>query len=574
MLTEIYCNKFLDKDGKERGRIPLHKGLNTVLGSGKSDNSIGKSSFLLAIDFAFGGYTYPTKEIKNEIEDHTVCWTMEFDGDKKFYFCRNTDDKDHIWKCDKDYTIIDGTPIEMEDYKSFLYDKYKMTTDEREYNFITSLFMRIFPKDCANNVSRPLLEYRKQPDYDGITILEKVMNYYIPIKKEKDARDEAVDDSNALSDAEGRKIVVKLTQKDYENNLVKIDNLNKQLADLGYKANEAKNDKEKTNDSALADINNNMKTLRERRYELYARRRLLQSRDTLTVEDIKSDLDSLKQFFGDSVNIEAIEKIQGFHEKLQSILLDQAKTELSEINVEIDGISSRISELSKSMVEMEEPAGVSTEYVSKITDIKANIMRLEDVNKTFKDREGVRDGVKKAKSELRVVEETKLSDMQTVINNALSAFIQEMFHDESHSRPDIIFSSSAKYLYNSYGDGGAGTSYRDLILFDLAVMKLTSLPVLAHDNHLTKPIEDDTVEKIFPVYQEVGKDKQVFVAFDGLPKFQSPELTKEIEDTTVLRLSKKDGNYLYGIKFKTKRPEPKPKESKEEPAEQMSLFEH
>ena len=39
--------------GKKRGKIPFHKGLNIVRGGQQSDNSIGKSTFLLAI-FALG----------------------------------------------------------------------------------------------------------------------------------------------------------------------------------------------------------------------------------------------------------------------------------------------------------------------------------------------------------------------------------------------------------------------------------------------------------------------------------------------------------------------------------------
>lgn len=58
MLYEIECDKFARKiDGKlvPRGPITFHEGLNTVLGDKKAENSIGKSTFLLALDFCFGG---------------------------------------------------------------------------------------------------------------------------------------------------------------------------------------------------------------------------------------------------------------------------------------------------------------------------------------------------------------------------------------------------------------------------------------------------------------------------------------------------------------------------------------
>ena len=52
MLREIYCEEFHQK------HITFHDGLNVVLGSPKADNSIGKSTLMLIVDFAFGGDTY------------------------------------------------------------------------------------------------------------------------------------------------------------------------------------------------------------------------------------------------------------------------------------------------------------------------------------------------------------------------------------------------------------------------------------------------------------------------------------------------------------------------------------
>ena len=53
MLCKIKCNAF-----KTSETIQIHQGLNIVLGQDNKANSIGKSTFLLAIDFAFGGNSY------------------------------------------------------------------------------------------------------------------------------------------------------------------------------------------------------------------------------------------------------------------------------------------------------------------------------------------------------------------------------------------------------------------------------------------------------------------------------------------------------------------------------------
>ena len=46
-----------------RGRIQLREGLNTVLGDKAAQNSIGKSTFLLVVDFCFGGDDYINPKI-------------------------------------------------------------------------------------------------------------------------------------------------------------------------------------------------------------------------------------------------------------------------------------------------------------------------------------------------------------------------------------------------------------------------------------------------------------------------------------------------------------------------------
>ena len=67
MLREIYCEEFHQK------YITFHDGLNVVLGSPKADNSIGKSTLMLIVDFAFGGNTYvEASDILQNVGEHSV----------------------------------------------------------------------------------------------------------------------------------------------------------------------------------------------------------------------------------------------------------------------------------------------------------------------------------------------------------------------------------------------------------------------------------------------------------------------------------------------------------------------
>ena len=103
MLKEIQSNVFRTngKNGPIRPKIELNKGLNVVNGSVSGTNSIGKSTFLMVIDFCLGGKDYyeKLKPVKDNIGNHEINFAFEFKNEM-FYFCRNTGNPDIIHICD------------------------------------------------------------------------------------------------------------------------------------------------------------------------------------------------------------------------------------------------------------------------------------------------------------------------------------------------------------------------------------------------------------------------------------------------------------------------------------------
>ena len=69
MLIEMKSPAFKEK-GKERSPIIFKEGLNVVLGKEDGENSIGKSSAMLAIDFVFGGNSYISSDGVKHIGHH------------------------------------------------------------------------------------------------------------------------------------------------------------------------------------------------------------------------------------------------------------------------------------------------------------------------------------------------------------------------------------------------------------------------------------------------------------------------------------------------------------------------
>lgn len=108
MLHEIYCEQFHQK------RIVFNPGLSVVLGTNAGDNSIGKSTFLLIVDYVFGGSTYAgTTDIIENVGSHDIYFSFIF-GEEIFKFCRNSINAHTVWKCNDSYEKVEE--IGLNDY--------------------------------------------------------------------------------------------------------------------------------------------------------------------------------------------------------------------------------------------------------------------------------------------------------------------------------------------------------------------------------------------------------------------------------------------------------------------------
>ena|SRR5690242_3744449 len=97
MLTEVASSVLREE------RVRFHGGLNVVLGDENATNSIGKSSLLMIIDFAFGGETLLkyNKDLVDELDHHSYLFTFLFD-DEEYRFQRRTVEPEVVYRCDQD----------------------------------------------------------------------------------------------------------------------------------------------------------------------------------------------------------------------------------------------------------------------------------------------------------------------------------------------------------------------------------------------------------------------------------------------------------------------------------------
>ena len=104
------------------------------------------------------------------------------------------------------------------------------------------------------------------------------------------------------------------------------------------------------------------------------------------------------------------------------------------------------------------------------------------------------------------------------------------------------------YTFLTPEDTGTGTSYKGLVVFDMAVMQLTPLPALVHDSVILKQIADEPLERILELYSSTPK--QVFIALDKKGSY-SEKTQAILEANTVIHLSD-NGNELFGHSWNIK----------------------
>ena len=538
MLIEIMSNEF-ESNGKKRGRITFHKGLNTILGGKQSDNSIGKSTFLLAIDFCFGGESYySATDLKTRYADvkHIICFTFEFDG-KKEYYSRSIVEPDVVNKCDSDYKVLES--VNIEDFKLHLMEAYKMDLSSAKFRDIVSRFMRIYGK--ANyNEKLPLESFPKETMNASIVVLEKLFKYYSQIAQYKEVYDEREKKKKAFTDAKNADVLTVYvpTATQAKKNTKEIEKLESELAELTAQSDIKLTDEDTEKADAVLAIKSRITQLRR------SRSKLLSQQNTVRINYdgtgiTAADLEELEEFFP-GVDLEKISKIEEFHQKMHGILKEEMDAEVARLQTLIDALDADIEELQKDQRELGVPVTIPAGFLEKHTELTHRISALTAQNSAREKSHTLVADMKAAKQALADVEQEVLLQIQNMINEQMVHYNDRIYPDRY--APVINIESNKKYTFTTPNDDGMGTGYKSMIVFDLSILKLTVLPVLIHDSLMFNHIGFEPLERIMELYME--SDKQVFLAYD---KQEAP--TKKIQEvldkTTVIHLSE-GGNELFG----------------------------
>lgn len=535
MLIELKCNAY----SRNCKTVHFHNGLNIVLGQDNKANSIGKSTFLLAVDFAFGGNSYV--DSKNKIVklfgEHTIFFAHKF-AEKTYRFSRSTKNPDVVEIYDENYASKNGT-MKISDFTSFLKTQYELEKCELSFRDIVSVYSHIagrFETDFDN----PLKNSGDTSQSKSILRVEKLFDEYAKVKPKAEAHALAEKKTKTFKDAENFGFIRKSisSPKDAEKLKLELEKMKAEIAAVKDGKIQAMFEFEGKTAQETADIKRELKSLRSARTRLQSEIASIQKLDK-TAKPSEKDLQVLQSYFP-SVNLKKIEAVTNFHSSVFKILNEECDDETEKLQEKLSDVSAKIEELEKqiSPALKDIPQTVLEEYCKKT-------IRIEELEKTLQYYElktNLIANQSTTENELRITQEEALSSIENKMNLALKNF------DEKDASPlQFEFPTQKSYRLFRESDVGTGTKHLNLIVFDLAVLSITKVPYLIHDSYIFHELEDERLNFALSLYDNFRKNysKQIFIAIDGQDKCND-DSKAIIKNSRVVQLGKKEET-LFGV---------------------------
>lgn len=530
MLVEISCDIFNEKV------LKLHPGLNTVIGDRGAANSLGKSTVLMVVDFVFGGESFLkfNTDVVRELGDHVYRFCFKFD-DEFHYFIRDTFVPEMVLQCDSKYRP--QKTLKLSEYTSWLKQRYFSGMVGLSFRGGVGTYARVWPKDNVSNVKRPLHAFAKQSTADAIDALIKMFGRFGEISEASALVDAKDGEKKIFSDAAKSALIDVVGKKGYKENETELNYINQEVVEI--KSNLAKFalniraliDKDLLELKQSKDMLLQEKSISENKLSR-VRRNLQESRYIRSEE-----MESLKDFIP-GVDLARIAKIEEFHSSvarlLKAELMESAKSldfHLANIQIAIAEIDLKISE---KLADFENP----TALVDRVYGLSERWSLMKRQNNHFETKERIEREFKEAKEALGTVKLVILHEIQNKINKEIINIVGNVYG--ANAKVPFLQLNESTYSYEIVDDTGTGTAFANLVLFDLAILSLTRLPILLHDLPLFKNVANTAVAKFVEEYDRHA-DKQIFVVLDEIDKYGNA--AKIIRQRMVLEL--RDDKVLY-----------------------------
>lgn len=539
MLKKIQCDEFKTFDGAIRPPIEFHKGLNAVIGNESGTNSVGKSTFLMILDFVFGGddYIRKSKEVHKNILPHQIRFEFEFDG-QPYYFYRATDDYRAVFRCSQDYKPLEDGEMTVSQYCDFLAEKYGLVSDGLTFRGAVSRFIRVDRRETMKE-DKPFRSAERETDAAAILGMLKLYGRYGEVEQQEKVAAEAEDREDTFKAAQKYEYIPHVKNKtEYKRNKERIITLQALAENLAAKSSDGLLDLDSMQAEKLRELRAKLSSFRRQKTRLQGQLDVIKQSQADSKKTFQRDYDELLYFFPDA-DASRLEEVENFHRSLTRILGGEIKDSVVDIEAMIEIVAAEIKRLEEETIRIKKMPNVAMAILDEYAAIKKELQLLIDANEAYDNRERLHTTAQDEKKKLDDLIVAEMAGIDLKLDGIMEEMNSTMYADAMKA-PIINVESATSYTFFTPDDGGTGMRYKGLILFDLAVLQSSDLPFLVHDSVLLLQIENEVVERILDYYSK--SPKQIFIAFDKTATPKAMEILKKAE---VLHLTR-GGNELFG----------------------------
>lgn len=530
MLHEIRCGQFHQK------QIVFNPGLSVILGTNTGDNSIGKSTFLLIVDYVFGGSTYAdTTDIINNVGSHDIFFSFIFNGET-FKFCRNSIQRNIVWKCNETYEKVEQ--LGLEDYCKWLDLKYEMLLPELSFRDAVGRYIRVYGKNNCNE-RLPLHYIATEKSEKACFALLKLFNEYSPLKETEAEAHNSEAELSAYKKAQALQFISKITKRKFEQNKKEIERITVQIQELSSGLEQGLLEVDAAASEEAIYVKQLLSRARRARNRVLSRYNMLDENGNYAFSATTETFADLQQFFPGTA-IAHLHEIEGFHRTIASVFKAELRTERSKLEKELAEYDQIINTYEKELQELIHNPNLSKVILTRHSDLLREKDRMQNENDAYTKLQQLKKERDADAERLKQIKQEQLAIIAYRLNEEMSR-LNDVIYEGSYNAPMLDFTENGYHFFTP-DDTGTGIAYKGLVVYDLAVLGLTKLPVLVHDSVVLKQISDDAIERIAELYSACGK--QVIIALDKQDSY-SEKTSKLLGEAAVLRLTS-NGQELFG----------------------------
>jgi hypothetical protein len=249
--------------------------------------------------------------------------------------------------------------------------------------------------------------------------------------------------------------------------------------------------------------------------------------------------------FFPTVDAERLARVEEFHNGVAKLLRAELLESRTSISRQIETLENEVREidleLARKLSSVDEPAAI----IDRVYRLSKDWTSAKSQSRTFEESVALDRKIQQLGEELSTQKQLVIAAIQRTINDGLREIVDSAFGE--HRKSPTLVLEEKSYEYNVFDDTGTGVAYSALVMFDLVVFLSTNLPLIGHDSLLFKNVENDSVAKLFAIYESTSK--QSFIAIDEINKYGS-EASELLRKRSVIQL--RDDSVLYTKDWRNK----------------------